>query len=197
MERATSSRRAIFLDRDGILNELRPDPLTGEPEGPLQVNEVALVSDAADSVRQLREAGYFLVGITNQPAAAKGRITLAEQDAIHQQVLELLQSAGAPLDHWRICPHHPLGTIPFLTTTCDCRKPSPGMILDAARKFDIELSSSWMVGDSDSDVAAGKAAGTKTVLVGNRNNYKRQHPELADIRAFSLTEAVKAIFIDS
>lgn len=189
--------RAVFLDRDGILNELQPDPLTGQPESPLSVAAVSLMPDAASSVRRLREAGYLLIGVTNQPAAAKGRITVDEQDKIHQRVLELLDQENASLDAWRLCPHHPLGTIPALTKACSCRKPAPGMVVDAASEFDIDLSSSWIVGDSDSDVAAGKAAGTRTVLVGSKDNHKRQHPEQADIQAISLLEAIESIFIES
>ena len=90
---------------------------------------------------------------------------LAELHAMQARVLELLAAEGASFDDFRICLHHPEGVVPELTGPCDCRKPAPGMLLDAARELDIDLERSWMIGDTDSDVLAGRAAGCRTVLI--------------------------------
>jgi histidinol-phosphate phosphatase family protein len=190
---SSDPRHAIFLDRDGVMNELRPDPTTGLLEGPLSVADVNLTDDVVDAIKRLRLGGYFLVGVTNQPAAAKGTISLAEQNAIHSRVTALLNANDASLDDWRICPHHPDGVIAELTMDCDCRKPRPGMLVDAAREHNLDLGLSWIIGDSDSDIEAGIAAGTRTVLIGTKNTHKRQHPERASIQVGTLTEAVDRI----
>jgi D-glycero-D-manno-heptose 1,7-bisphosphate phosphatase len=156
---------AAFIDRDGVINELIPDPLTGRPESPLRVVDVALVPGAADGLRRLASAGWRLVGVSNQPAAAKGLISLAALRAIQARVVELLAAEGAAFDDIRICLHHPDGIVPALTGACQCRKPAPGMLLAATDDLQLDLARSWMVGDTDGDVLAGRAAGCRTVLI--------------------------------
>jgi D-glycero-D-manno-heptose 1,7-bisphosphate phosphatase len=160
-----SAARAAFVDRDGTINELVPDPLTGQPESPLQVEDVALIPGAARALRRLAAGGWLLVGVSNQPAAAKGTVSPEQLAAVQARVLELLGADGARMDGFRICPHHPEGVVPGLAGPCDCRKPAPGMLIDAARELDIDLEHSWMIGDTDSDVLAGAAAGCRTVLI--------------------------------
>ena len=165
---------AVFIDRDGVINELAPDPLSGRPESPLEPDSVALLPGVAAALRRLRDAGYLLVGISNQPAAAKGVVPAEQLERVHARVLSLLEREGAPFDAYRLCLHHPEGVDPDLTRTCECRKPAPGMLLDAARALRIDLAASWMIGDTDGDVAAGAAAGCRTVLVENpRSAHKR------------------------
>jgi D-glycero-D-manno-heptose 1,7-bisphosphate phosphatase len=158
-------RRAAFVDRDGVINELVPDPVSGLPESPLRPGEVALVAGAAGALRRLAAAGWLLVGVSNQPAAAKGTASRDELDAVHGRVVELLAAEGVHFDGFRFCLHHPDGLVPELTLACDCRKPAPGMLLDAARELEIELGASWMIGDTNGDVRAGAAAGCRTVLI--------------------------------
>lgn len=165
---------AVFLDRDGVITEPVPDELLGTWESPYRPADVALVPGAAQAVRELRAAGYFLVGVSNQPAAAKGVVTLGALWAVHERTVALLAAEGAALDDWRYCLHHP-DAVSGLKAPCDCRKPAPGLLLGAASEHDIDLACSWMVGDSDSDVAAGQAAGARTVLV--------EHPRTAHRRA--------------
>ena len=160
-----SARRAVFLDRDGVIDALVPDPQTGLPESPLRVEDVALLPGVAPAMHSLAAAGFLLVGVSNQPAAAKGTVALADLVEVHERVLALLADEDAAFDDFRICWHHPDGVDPDLAGICDCRKPAPGMLLDAAREYEIDLAASWMLGDSDSDVIAGAAAGTRTVLV--------------------------------
>ncbi|HYM55736.1 MAG TPA: HAD-IIIA family hydrolase [Solirubrobacteraceae bacterium] len=160
-----SGRPAVFLDRDGVLNELVPSLLTGVSESPLKVDDVRLVAGAAAAVRELARAGFALVCVSNQPAAAKGEASVAQLRDVHERVIELLAREGAVLDASRLCLHHPEGSAPGLAGSCACRKPAPGMLLDAAAGLGLDLGASWMVGDTDADVAAGQAAGCRTIML--------------------------------
>jgi histidinol-phosphate phosphatase family protein len=161
----TGDRPAVFLDRDGVLNDGVPDPDTGELESPLRPRDVRLRPGAAAAARALAGAGYALVCVSNQPAAAKGKTTVPELQVVHERVLELLAREGVRLDASYLCHHHPQGRVPELSGPCACRKPAPGMLLAAARDLGLRLGASWMVGDTDADMAAGGAAGCRTVLV--------------------------------
>jgi D-glycero-D-manno-heptose 1,7-bisphosphate phosphatase len=166
---------AVFFDRDGVVNELVPDPQSGRPESPLDPTDVSLVPGAAAALRELRDAGYALVGISNQPAAAKGTVTLEVLERVQARVLELLADDGVAPDAFRICFHHPDGVTPELGRTCGCRKPAPGLLTDAAAELDVDLRTSWMVGDTDDDVAAGAAAGCRTILLEHQGSaHKRR-----------------------
>jgi D-glycero-D-manno-heptose 1,7-bisphosphate phosphatase len=181
---------AVFVDRDGVINQLVPDPASGRPESPLHVNDVALIDGAADALRSLVEVGWTLVGVSNQPAAAKGRVSLDELQAIQARVLELLSLQGVRFDDFRLCLHHPDGIVSELSGACDCRKPAPGMLREAAAALSIDLSRSWMVGDTDADVAAGKAAGCRTILIENPDSaHKRSGADAADAVALDLFTA--------
>jgi D-glycero-D-manno-heptose 1,7-bisphosphate phosphatase len=161
----STGRPAIFLDRDGVLNELVPDIDSGQGESPLRVADVRLIPGAAAAAASLRAAGYTLVCVTNQPAAAKAKASVSELEAIQLRVGELLAAEGAHLDAWRMCLHHPAGVVPELSGPCDCRKPAPGMLLDAASELGLDLSRSWLFGDTDADMLAGRAAGCRTALI--------------------------------
>jgi D-glycero-D-manno-heptose 1,7-bisphosphate phosphatase len=160
-----SGTHAAFVDRDGTINELVLDPQTGQPESPLHVEDVALIPGAAHALRRLAAGGWLLVGVSNQPAAAKGSARREQLAEVQTRVLELLAGEGAKLDGFRICLHHPEGVVPELAGRCDCRKPAPGMLIDAAHELNIDLERSWMIGDTDTDVLAGTAAGCRTVLI--------------------------------
>lgn len=188
------TRRAVFVDRDGVLNELVPDPGTGRAESPLHTADVSLIDGAAAAIVRLRAAGYLVVGATNQPAAAKGQVSVDELLTVHEHVLGLLAQEGAVFDRFSVCLHHPDGVDPVLTGTCDCRKPAARMLTDAAHELAIDLARSWMVGDSDSDVAAGTAAGVRTILIENPGSaHRRSHPGAADATARDLATAAEAI----
>jgi D-glycero-D-manno-heptose 1,7-bisphosphate phosphatase len=185
-----SLKAAAFLDRDGVLNELVPDTLTGEPESPLGPGGVVLVEGAAQGALALRRAGYLLIGVSNQPAAAKALASLDALARVQERVLELLAAEGVRFDAFEICHHHPAGVIPELTGVCDCRKPAPGMLLRAARRLRVDLASSWMIGDTDTDVAAGQAAGCHTLLIEYAGSaHKRNASAAADLRAANLQAA--------
>jgi D-glycero-D-manno-heptose 1,7-bisphosphate phosphatase len=160
-----STLRAAFVDRDGTINELVPDPVTGRPESPLDPEDVRLIPGAARGLRRLRDAGWRLIGVSNQPAAAKGMLSVQALMAVQARVIQLLDAESVPFDAFRLCLHHPDAAVAELKGDCACRKPRPGMLIDAAAEAGIDLAASWMIGDTDADVAAGAAAGCRTVLI--------------------------------
>jgi D-glycero-D-manno-heptose 1,7-bisphosphate phosphatase len=173
-----SGAEAVFVDRDGVINELVPDPVTGAPESPLRVEDVRLIDGAADALARLAEARWLIVGVSNQPAAAKGTVDLSQLSAVQDRVLALLDdAAGVRFAGFRICLHHPDAIVEELRGPCDCRKPAPGMLVGVAAELSIDLAASWMVGDTDDDVTAGHAAGCATILV--------EHPGSAHKRSGS------------
>jgi D-glycero-D-manno-heptose 1,7-bisphosphate phosphatase len=183
-------RAAIFLDRDGVLDAAVPDPVSGWPESPLHVADVRLLPGAAAAARRLADAGFALVCVSNQPAAAKGKATVEQLLAVHERVLELLALDGAILDASRLCPHHPEGVVAELSGPCPCRKPAPGMLTDAAAALALDLGASWMIGDTDADIAAGRAAGCRTALLDYPGSaHKRTGDAAQDMLAADLAQA--------
>jgi len=146
-------RRAVFLDRDGTLN--RPAP---PGEYVRAAYEVELLDGAADAVGLLARAGYLCVVVSNQRGVALGHMTGEDLRAVDARLRDLVAKGGAALQGAYYCTHG-------LDDGCDCRKPSPGLITRAARELGIELSASWMVGDSATDVEAGVRAGCRTLRV--------------------------------
>lgn len=185
------SRPAAFLDRDGVLNEGVLDSDSGALESPLAVADVHLLPGVAAALCELAGAGFALVCVSNQPAAAKGRATVDELLAVHERVLTLLAREGARLDVSYLCPHHPDGVVPELSGPCPCRKPAPGMLLGAADALGLDLGASWFLGDTDTDVFAGEAAGCRTVLLEYPgSSHKRPGPAWADLHAADLPSGV-------
>ena len=160
-------QKAIFLDRDGTLNRLVG--FLRKPE------ELELLPGIAEAVKAINASGYLAVLITNQPVIARGEVTFDGLQTIHNKLETLLGAEGAFLDAIYFCPHHPhkgyAGEIPELKISCDCRKPKPGMLLQAAKDLNIDLSQSWMVGDGEYDILAGTAAGCRTCLVGKEEDF--------------------------
>jgi D-glycero-D-manno-heptose 1,7-bisphosphate phosphatase len=189
--------RAVFLDRDGVLNALAVDPVSGRPESPYRPEDVRLTPGAAEALRLLRTLGVPLAVVSNQPAAAKGIATRRDLERVHQAVVELLAQEGVGVDVVRYCLHHPDGTDPDLTGACDCRKPAPGLILQAAEALGLDadaLPRSWIIGDSDVDVRAGQAAGLRTVLVEEpRSAHRRGGDVRPDHRAPDVLEAARIV----
>lgn len=191
---ARAGRAAAFLDRDGVLNELVADPISGMLESPLKAEEVRLISCAAAAAARLVSAGYTLVCVSNQPAAAKGTVSIEQLLAVHERVIELLAAEDVNLEASYLCLHHPQGVVAELSKSCACRKPAPGMLLDAAAALGLDLSVSWMVGDTDADIAAGRAAGCRTVLVRYPGSvHKRLQVQDTGLVAASLSDAVEKL----
>jgi len=181
---------AAFLDRDGVINEPSWDPVDGRYESPIDPRGVVLADGAVEGLRALVAEGYLTVVVSNQPSAAKGKATLTDLRTVHERVVELLAGAGIALDDWRYCFHHPDAVVAELGGACECRKPAPGLLLDAAKERDIDLAASWMVGDSDTDVLAGQRAGCRTVLVEYpRSGHRRRGDVTADAVVRNLAAA--------
>ena len=134
------------------------------------IDEFELIDGAADAIRKINASDYLAIVATNQPVIARGEISFEELETIHNKMETLLGKEGAYLDAIYFCPHHPHkgyeGERPELKIDCGCRKPKPGMLLKAARDFNIDLQQSWMIGDSESDVKAGQSTGCRTALIG-------------------------------
>jgi D-glycero-D-manno-heptose 1,7-bisphosphate phosphatase len=183
---------AVFLDRDGIINEPVAHPTSGLPESPHRAEDVVLTPGCVDALRLLRDRGALLVVVSNQPSAAKGTATHADLDAVHDEVAARLSAAGVSPDDWRYCRHHP-DARDASQAECDCRKPKPGMLMGAARDLDIDLQASWMVGDGDADVGAGRTAGCRTILVEHPGSAHRRGDETPDVTVATILEAAQHV----
>jgi D-glycero-D-manno-heptose 1,7-bisphosphate phosphatase len=154
-------QKAIFLDRDGTINKY---------VGFLRdINDFELIPSIADVIKRINSSGYLCIVITNQPVIARGEVTVEELNTIHKKLETLLGQQGAYIDALYYCPHHPdkgfPGEVPELKIDCDCRKPKPGLVLRAAKDFNIALGDSWFIGDGKNDILCGQNAGCKgTVL---------------------------------
>ena len=157
-------QKAIFLDRDGTINKY---------VGFLRnIDEFELIEGVSEAIRKINQSGYLAIVVTNQPVIARGEVTWGELHEIHRKMETLLGKDGAYIDGIYICPHHPdkgfEGERPEYKFDCDCRKPKPGLLLQAAKDFNIDLSDSYMIGDSENDVKAGKNAGCKNSILIDR-----------------------------
>lgn len=177
-----NKQKAIFLDRDGVINKY---------VGFLRnIDDFELIEGASDAIKKINKSGYLAIVITNQPVIARGEVTISQLNEIHNKMETLLGQQGAYLDGLYYCPHHPdrgyEGEVSEFKIDCECRKPKPGMLFIAAKDFNIDLSQSWMIGDSENDIKAGIAAGCKTALIGKKN-YKQ------DITVQSLLQFIEDV----
>ena len=149
--------RAVFLDRDGVLNEA-PVGTDGVPRPPAGVADLHIISGTAAALRRLRSAGFLMLVVANQPEVARGTLSMDAVEEVNDKL-----SARLPIDAVYVCPH--------TSDACDCRKPKPGMILDAADDWDVDLAASWLIGDRWVDVTAALAAGVRPVLLERRYSW--------------------------
>jgi D-glycero-D-manno-heptose 1,7-bisphosphate phosphatase len=153
--------KAVFLDKDGtLINDV-----------PYNVNPalIRLEKGVARSLKALKDQGYLLIVISNQSGVAHGYFGLQALKSVVDKLQMELMNENVQLDAIYFCPHHPEGSVEEYAIACECRKPKPGMILQAAKRFDVDLSKSWMIGDILHDVEAGNVAGCKTILIDNGN----------------------------
>ncbi len=150
--------KAIFLDRDGTLNE--------DVGYAKSIADIKILPDVPQALKQLKAISYKLFVITNQAVISRGYATEKDIEELHEEMnSRIVQQGGAPLDGFYICPHHPNADLSEYRKICTCRKPAHGLILKAAKEHFIDLKQSWMIGDRISDIVAGKNAGCKTILV--------------------------------
>lgn len=151
-------QRAVFLDRDGVIVEDRGLILAPE--------DFHVLPGVAEALTRLHASGFLRIVVSNQAVVARGLLSEPEVQALHAELEARLQAAGVPpLDGFYYCPHHPAATLPAYRVDCSCRKPRPGLLLQAAQDFDLDLAASFMVGDRPTDLQAGVRAGCRSVWV--------------------------------
>ncbi len=165
--------RAVFLDRDGVLNDAIVK--NGKPYPPASLQELRIAEDVLPALQALKKQGFLLLGATNQPDVARGKTARSWVETINSALMEEL-----PLDEIRVCYHDD-------SDNCDCRKPAPGLILQAAKNHNVDLQQSFMIGDRWKDITAGKKAGCRAIWI-NRN-YDERQPDDADAIVTSLGHA--------
>ena len=143
--------KIILLDRDGVINQDRPDYIQ-------TTEQLILIPGSAAAIGRLSRAGYKVLIITNQACIGKGLVSIATLTAIHQLISQAVEKEGGTIDQFYFCPHHP-------DDGCPCRKPKPGMIINAQKDWGFDLKNTWMVGDAVRDMEAASAAGCKTAIV--------------------------------
>ena len=164
------TKRAIFLDRDGVLNDLVYYASHDEWESPRTPSDVHLMPGVIDAIRAAANLGYLIFVVSNQPSAAKGKVTRDDLQAVHDELLT--QLGDAPITAFFYCYHR-------AEDACECRKPSPHFVLEAAKAYDLDLTQSWFVGDQDGEIGCGRRAGTRTALL----QYARSKPKRGAERA--------------
>ncbi len=157
MSHKLSVNRAVFLDRDGVINR--------EVDVLRSIKQLRLLPNAARAIKKINNLGFLAVIVTNQPVIARGWLTEKEVEEIHAVLGKRLKIGGAKIDAIYSCPHHPNANLKKYRMECSCRKPNTGLIKKAAKELNINLKKSFMVGDRTADILAGKRAGLKTILV--------------------------------
>ncbi len=158
--------KAVFLDRDGVVNRLIYYREQGVIDSPFTAAQFQFLPGVSQAINKSHEMGYKVVLISNQPGIAKGHMLEQTFEQIRSKMREGLARGGAFLDGEYYCFHHPDAKVKKLKANCECRKPKPGLLLQAAKEMDIDLPNSWMIGDGLTDIKAGKDAGVRTILVG-------------------------------
>jgi len=176
------SGRAVFLDRDGVINDLAYDPKEGRVAAPLAAEGLRVFPYAGESVRRIRELGFQAIVVSNQPGVAKRQLTLSEFERMGRKVRKELARQGGTLDAEYYCLHSPDARIRKYRLDCACRKPKPGLLLRAAEERLLDLHDSFFVGDALVDVKAGRAAGCRTILLGHPSTFlssliEKEHAE--------------------
>ncbi|MBL7142498.1 MAG: HAD-IIIA family hydrolase [Candidatus Pacebacteria bacterium] len=181
-----NKRKAVFLDRDGVINK-EVDQLS-------RIKDFELYSFAAKAVKKINESDYLAIIVTNQPMVAKGFMTEKDLNEIHKKLETELGLKGAKIDAIYYCPHHPekgfVGEVPELKIKCNCRKPLPGLFLKARKDFNIDFKKSYLIGDQERDILAGRKIGCKTILVKTGLGKSYKNAVKPDFAAKNLLEAV-------
>ena len=184
--------KGLFLDRDGVVNELVFYPSHGEWESPREVESLRIRPGAVEALRQANLKGWRVFLITNQPSYAKGKCSLESLQQVHQRVLDILNKEKVVITDSYVCYHHPQSRIEGFGA-CECRKPSPFFVRQAAERYGIDLSRSWVAGDQDSDIELGHNAGCRTALLEYEHSEPKRGRVRPDIVCADLTELVQKI----
>jgi D-glycero-D-manno-heptose 1,7-bisphosphate phosphatase len=171
LPKPASLNRAVFVDRDGVINDMVYDEEEGRVTSPVAARQLRVFPYVAPAVKELRKAGFKVIVVSNQPGVAKRQFTLAELEKMNRKIRANLTAGGTRFDAEYYCLHHPEALIQKYRVVCDCRKPKPGLLLRAADEHRIDLGSSYFVGDALMDVEAGRRAGCRTILVGHLSTF--------------------------
>ncbi|MDO8662422.1 MAG: HAD-IIIA family hydrolase [Candidatus Omnitrophota bacterium] len=184
---------AIFLDRDGVINQLVYNPKTKEYESPLSEKDLKIIPRIFRPLKKLKKKGFLLFIISNQPSYAKGKTTLETLCKIHKLLHRKMAGKGIVFSEYFYCYHHPEGVVKNYSRKCLCRKPKPYFILKAKRKYGLDMQQSWFIGDQDCDVLCGQAAGIRSILIQERRSKNKRGQSQPDAYVGSLDEAVGII----
>ena len=185
-------KRALFLDRDGVINELVYYPSHQEWESPRSIDALKLFPAIHEPLLAAQEAGWLLFLITNQPSFAKGKCSLEALEEIQASVMSQLRERGVRFQDAFVCYHHPTSKLPGYGA-CRCRKPSPFFLREAASLHGLDLAQSWMVGDQDRDVETGRNAGVKTAVLTYDPSGSKRGEVKADLVCADLADFVKKV----
>ena len=192
-----NARRAVFIDRDGVINRMFFHADFGTVDSPANPDQFELLTGVGSAIAELNRMGLLAIVVSNQPGIAKGKFTPALLRAMEKKMIAGIKDAGGKLDAVYNCLHHPEATLAEYRARCDCRKPEPGLLAKAARELSIDLPSSYMIGDGVTDVMAGRAAGVTTLFANSRKCYNCdsliEHDAWPDYIVSDLTEAVIVI----
>lgn len=158
--------KAVFLDRDGVINELIYYEEAGIIDSPFTVEQFRMYSGVGRAIQRLNNAGFLVLVVSNQPGVAKNHFSMMALEQMNDKMEREISIDGGRIDKVYYCPHHPEGKNPAYRTTCTCRKPEPGLLLQGISDFKIDPEKSFMIGDNLTDVQAGARAGCKTILLG-------------------------------
>lgn len=185
-------RPALFCDRDGVINRMVKYP--DGWDSPQKPQDVRLVSGIEKVIMWANKNKILVVEVSNQPGVAKGKMDQKTSDAIEAKVHLLLGREGAVIDKTYICPHHPKAVVPGLKKLCDCRKPKPGLLLQAAHELGIDLAGSVILGDKASDVEAGRSVGCKTIIFIHNEDAQNKVAESKKAKAdYKIAEVAETI----
>jgi D-glycero-D-manno-heptose 1,7-bisphosphate phosphatase len=193
----SSVRRAVFLDRDGVINRMFYHSEFGILDSPANPDQFELLPRVGEAIGELNSLGLLAIVVSNQPGIAKGKFTPALLDAMERKMVSGIETGGGKLDAVYNCLHHPEAALQEYRVRCECRKPEPGLLLKAAREWNIDLSGSYMIGDGVTDIAAGRAVSATTLFVNSRKCYNcdalAEHEVWPDYLVSDLSEAATVV----
>ena len=181
--------KAVFLDRDGVINETVYNQITGELEPPHEVKDLRLFDWTIESLKSFQKRDYLLFIVSNQPDYAKGKTSLENLMNVHTELIRIFEQNDLTFREYFYCYHHPEGIIPEFSVKCDCRKPANANVIGAIRNYNINKNLSWFIGDRESDIMCGKNSGLKTIFISEKNLINN----LADYNVKNLKEAAEII----
>ncbi len=184
--------RAVFLDRDGVLNKLIFRDEYNEFTPPYSYEEIEIIDGVFDSLKSLLSNNYMLFIVSNQPDYAKGKISYEKLISVCERFKEIMENNGIEITEYNYCFHHPDGIVEGFNIKCECRKPGTLFIDNAVSRYNIDRMKSWFIGDRDSDISCGKNAKLKTIFI-NSGLFKLQENNHPDFYAGNISEATKII----